>query len=76
MGCHLQFPASYDQLSGIRKLKEHWERQEPIEWLQIHRLPEHVQFRHNSHIRAEVDCRQCHGRVEEFDKVFVLKDTK
>ena len=53
MGCHLQFPASYDELSGIRTLKEHWEKQEPIEWLQVHRLPEHVQFRHNRHLQAE-----------------------
>jgi hypothetical protein len=78
MGCHSQFPASYDELSGIRTLKEHWEKREPIEWLQVHRLPEHVQFRHNRHLRADpvVECQQCHGLVEEFDKVFVLKDTK
>jgi hypothetical protein len=76
MGCHSQFPASYDELSGIETLKEHWEMQEPIEWLQIHRLPEHVQFRHNRHIEAGVDCQRCHGRVEEFDKVFMKEDTQ
>ncbi|MBW2494530.1 MAG: cytochrome c3 family protein [Deltaproteobacteria bacterium] len=78
MGCHSQFPASYDELSGIRTLKEHWENQEPIEWLQVHRLPEHVQFRHNRHLQADppVECKECHGLVEEYDKVFVLEDTK
>jgi len=76
MGCHSQFPASYDELSGIRTLKEHWEKREPIEWLQVNRLPEYVQFRHNRHIRAEVPCQQCHGRVEDYDKVFVLDETK
>jgi hypothetical protein len=78
MGCHLQFPASYDELSGIRTLKEHWEKREPIAWLQVHRLPEHVQFRHNRHLQAdpEVTCQECHGLVEEFDKVFALEDTK
>ncbi len=81
MGCHSQFPASYDELSGIRTLKEHWESRKtddprPIEWLQIHRLPEHVQFRHNRHVKAGVDCQQCHGRVEELDKVLVQEDTK
>ena len=40
MGCHSQFPASYDELSGIQTLKEHWEKKQPIEWLQIHRVPE------------------------------------
>ena len=78
MGCHLQFPASYDELSGIKTLKEHWEKQEPIEWLQVHRLPEHVQFRHNRHLQAEpeVKCQLCHGPVAEFDKIFVFEDTK
>jgi len=81
MGCHSQFPASYDELSGIRTLKEHWETRNtdnprPIEWLQIHRLPEYVQFRHNRHIRAGVECQQCHGLVQEEDKVVMLKDTK
>ena len=78
MGCHSQFPASYDELSGIRTLKEHWEKKQPIEWLQVHRLPEYVQFRHNRHLRADppVECKQCHGVVEEYDKVFVLEDTK
>ena len=81
MGCHSQFPASYDELSGIRTLKEHWESRNsenprPIEWLQVHRVPEHVQFRHNRHVQAGVDCERCHGQVEKFDKVFMQEDTK
>jgi hypothetical protein len=78
MGCHSQFPASYDELSGIRTLKEHWENRQPIEWLQIHRLPEHVKFRHNRHLSAtaKLDCQQCHGLVQEQDKIVMLKDTK
>jgi hypothetical protein len=76
MGCHSQFPDSYDELSGIRTLKEHWEKKQPIEWLQIHRMPEHVQFRHNRHLAAGIDCQKCHGRVEEVDKVDMIEDTK
>ncbi len=64
MGCHSQFPASYDELSGIQTLKEHWEKKQPIQWEQIHRLPEYVQFRHNRHVAAGIDCQRCHGRVE------------
>ncbi len=75
MGCHKQFPASYDELEGIRTLKDHWERREPIEWVQIHRLPEHVQFQHRAHIRAGVECAECHGKVEEMDKVYLVEDT-
>lgn len=93
MGCHSQFPASYDELEGIRTLKDHWgvevvqedgawksqprdpSRARSIEWAQVHRLPEYVQFRHNRHVQAGFDCRQCHGPVEEMDKVHVLDDT-
>jgi len=75
MGCHQQFPASYDELEGIRSLKQDWEEKKPTEWLQIHRLPEHVQFRHNRHIQAGFDCQTCHGPVEEMDKVYLVPDT-
>ena len=76
MGCHEQFPPSYDaEFEGIRVLKDHWERKQPIEWAQIHRLPEHVQFRHNRHIAAGVECQRCHGAVEEMDKVYMTEDT-
>jgi hypothetical protein len=76
MGCHAQFPPSYDEFEGIRTLKAYWERQQPIEWLQVHRVPEHVQFRHNSHLRKGFDCQTCHGPVEQMDKVYVLSDTR
>lgn len=75
MGCHAQFPATYDELSGIQTLKKHWEDKTPVEWQQIHRLPEYVQFRHNRHIAAGVECQRCHGKVERYDKVFMQKDT-
>ncbi|HIG00323.1 MAG TPA: hypothetical protein EYQ66_03300 [Myxococcales bacterium] len=74
MGCHAQFPASYDEIEGIRILKEHWEERKPIEWIQIHRLPEHVQFRHNRHIQAGVECQTCHGPVEKLDKLYLVPD--
>jgi hypothetical protein len=75
MGCHAQFPAGYDEFEGIRVLKEHWEDKRPIEWEQIHRLPEHVQFRHNRHVAAGIDCQRCHGPVEEMDKLYLTADT-
>ena len=76
MGCHAQFPPDYDELEGIQVLKDHWERKEPIEWVQIHRLPEYVQFRHNRHVDAGVECQTCHGPVEDLDKLYMTEDTK
>jgi hypothetical protein len=76
MGCHSQFPATYDsEFAGIRTLKDHWERKTPIEWQQIHRLPEYVKFRHNRHLAAGVECQRCHGPVQEMDKVSLTPDT-
>jgi len=76
MGCHAQFPPTYDELEGIRTLKEHWKNQEPIEWIQIHRLPEYVQFQHRAHLNKGIDCTACHGEVKEMDKVYLVPDTK
>ena len=75
MGCHSQFPLEYDEIEGIRILKEKWENEETIEWVQIHRVPEHVQFRHNRHVQAGVECQTCHGPVEELDKLYLVPDT-
>lgn len=76
MGCHANFAPEYDQLEGIRILKQHWEKKQPIEWMQIHRLPEHVKFRHNRHLAAGLDCQNCHGAVQDMDKVHLVPDTR
>ncbi len=71
MGCHSQFGGD---LEGVQILKSYWEEQKPIEWIQIHRLPEHVQFRHNRHVAAGVECQTCHGAVQEMHKVYLVPD--
>jgi Cytochrome c7 and related cytochrome c len=76
MGCHAQFPASYDELEGIRTLKDHWAKKQPIEWVQIHRVPEYVQFQHRAHVQAGFTCQTCHGAVETYDKLSMVPDTK
>ncbi len=73
MGCHAQFGGD---LEGVKLLKQYWENKKPIEWVQIHRLPEHVKFRHNRHIQAGVACDTCHGPVERLDKLYLVPDTK
>lgn len=75
MGCHSAFPAEYDELEGIKILKEHWKEKKPIEWKQIHRLPEHAKFRHNRHVQADIECQTCHGPVEEIEKLYLVPDT-
>lgn len=41
----------------------------PIEWRQVHRLPDHVYFDHSVHVGAGVTCQQCHGPVETMERV-------
>ena len=74
MGCHDRFPKEYDEMAGIQILKQHWEEKKPIEWEQIHRLPEYVKFRHNRHVAAGVKCQTCHGPVEQMDKLSLVPD--
>jgi hypothetical protein len=79
MGCHKQFSDGYDQLSGIQTLKKDFAEGKSIQWVQIHRLPEHVKFQHQAHVRRTdlgIQCQTCHGPVETMDKVMLTPDTK
>ena len=51
-------------------------QKKPIEWVQIHRVPEHVQFRHNRHVQAGVECQTCHGPTSKrYDKLPLVDDS-
>lgn len=42
--------------------------QEPVEWVRIHNLPDHVYFNHSQHVSAgKIECQTCHGAVEEME---------
>lgn len=44
--------------------------QKPVEWIQIHNLPDHAFFSHQQHVVVgKVECQECHGKVEEMDVV-------
>jgi hypothetical protein len=47
----------------IQKLARYWEDGEPIPWVRVHSLPDHVYFSHKRHIKAGVDCSVCHGQI-------------
>ncbi|HRE51805.1 MAG TPA: c-type cytochrome, partial [Flavitalea sp.] len=69
-----------DGTAEIHKLYEHagWDPAtrsytgpgKPIEWVQIHSLPDHVYFNHSQHVVAgQVQCQTCHGNIQEMDEV-------
>jgi len=53
----------------IAKVVEAWESGEPIRWVRVHRLPDHVRFAHEPHIRAGITCSTCHGDVGSMARV-------
>ncbi len=40
-----------------------------VEWVRVTRLPDHVYFTHERHIRAGVRCQECHGEIERMEVV-------
>jgi hypothetical protein len=62
----------------VLKMKEYWDRGEPIPWVKVHDLPDFVYYDHSAHLNARDDkgkpkvaCQDCHGKVEEVDEVSV-----
>ena len=65
-GCHeLILGTDEGQQAEIQNVRGYWERQEPIPWVRIYKVSDHVHFPHLRHVAAEVDCATCHGEVQE-----------
>jgi predicted CXXCH cytochrome family protein len=69
----------------ITKLRETVAAGRPIDWVRVHRLPDHVQFVHEAHIRyftaqlgveSQAVCSTCHGDVTATDKVMQNRSLK
>ena len=43
---------------------------QPVEWVQVHNLPDFVYFNHSQHVSvAGIECQTCHGPIEEMEIV-------
>jgi mono/diheme cytochrome c family protein len=41
-------------------------QEEPVRWVKVHNLPDHVYFPHNVHVGvAKLECQECHGPIDE-----------
>lgn len=67
MGCHQWVGRN---LPPIGSLRTAWEQNETIPWERVYKLPEFVQFSHQPHLRNQIDCQECHGPVEEMDRIY------
>ncbi|MBL8001124.1 MAG: c-type cytochrome [Flavobacteriales bacterium] len=40
--------------------------QQPIQWVKVHNLPDHVAFSHATHVSVgKIECQKCHGPIDE-----------
>jgi hypothetical protein len=59
----------------INKIKRAVESGKAIEWIRVHKLPDHAFFSHAQHVGAgKIACQDCHGKVEEMDLVKQVSD--
>lgn len=67
MNCHTVVKADSPH---IKRLKDHYDKGQPVEWIRVHELPDFVYFPHNRHIAKGVSCESCHGDVKNMDQVY------
>jgi hypothetical protein len=71
--CHTLVRTTDPLLSQVR---ESWDpdpkkadAKVPLPWKRVHRVPDYAYFNHAAHVKAGVDCTQCHGPVTQMDVV-------
>ena|SRR5882724_3518241 len=70
MNCHSQVLKDDPRLALVR---ESAATGKPIEWIQIHKLPDFAYFNHSVHVNRGISCVECHGRIDQMDEVYHAK---
>lgn len=66
MGCHAVVKKESPKLAPLR---DSWSTGNPVPWIRVHKLPDHVYFDHSAHLTAGVGCSSCHGRIDKMEVV-------
>lgn len=66
MGCHAVVKKDSPRLQPVR---ESWASGKPVEWVRVHKLPDHAYFDHSVHVQGGVGCVSCHGRIDQMEVV-------
>jgi hypothetical protein len=53
----------------VVKLMQYWDKREPIPWVRVYGVPDHVYFPHMMHLRAGLQCAACHGEVAAMERI-------
>jgi|TARA_B100000446_G_scaffold121776_1_gene113744 formate-dependent nitrite reductase cytochrome c552 subunit len=67
MNCHSAIRANDPKLEPVRA--SYKDQKKPVEWVQVHKLPDYVYFNHSVHVNRGVSCVECHGRIDQMDEV-------
>lgn len=71
-GCHKFVKSDPDDPvvnAELEQLAKQLEGGGALEWVRVHRVPDHVFFTHRRHVRSGISCRDCHGEVQTMDAV-------
>ncbi len=76
MNCHTVIRSGTNSGSfEINKIHKAAETGNPVEWVRVHKLPDHSFFSHAQHVNAgKLDCAECHGEVETMHIVKQVED--
>ncbi len=69
-GCHSVVALDKDNIKILNKM---YNDGQTVQWQRIHRLPDHVYFSHKWHLRAGVECSECHGDVAAMPLISQVK---
>lgn len=66
LGCHNHVIPLHEE---IQKLKSYEKNGQGVPWVRVYYKPAHVFFPHYRHLLKDLQCRQCHGEVEQVDRL-------
>ena len=66
MNCHERSVPDHPE---VKKIVAALQAKQPIRWVRVHWLPDHVYFNHSAHVNGGVVCQTCHGPVQEMGRV-------
>lgn len=68
MNCHSQIKTESPE---IKKIYRAIQKNQPIQWVRIHNLPDLAYFNHSQHTQVGgIECQTCHGPIQNMDVVY------
>ena len=64
--CHKYIIANHP---WIKKEHEYFNTNTPTPWVKVNYVAEHVLFNHQRHINSKIACQECHGQVQEIQRL-------